>query len=40
VLLALSIGSAAATNRIEGAQAIGRQAEHSADAVCRLTYAS
>jgi hypothetical protein len=27
-------------NRIEGVQAIGRQAEHSADAVCRVAYAS
>jgi hypothetical protein len=27
-------------NRIEGVQAIGRQAEHSAEAVCRVAYAS
>jgi hypothetical protein len=27
-------------NRIEGVPAIGRQAEHSADAVCRVAYAS
>jgi hypothetical protein len=27
-------------NRVEGVQAIGRQAEHSADAVCRVAYAS
>ena len=35
-----SCGSLVGANRIEGVQAIGRQAEHSADAVCRVAYAS
>jgi hypothetical protein len=40
---ASAIGPRAASlveaNRIEGVQAIGHQAEHSTDAVCRVAYA-